>query len=105
VTVLGLRYAHYVRLYRPSQRRLKIQESNSRSPMSGTVIEALSGMDCIGTSPSLIEHFTNKYKQNLDSNADINWGIKNSDRWLSVRLEVSAYICSVNKEARRDESA
>jgi len=87
IFLLSFKYSSYVSLYRPSQRRLKLQESRSRGPMANTMIETLSGMECVAPSAKMSAYYEGKYAAALEENANVNWGIKNSDRWLSVRLE------------------
>lgn len=61
IAALSVQYSSYVRRYRPSQRRLKVQESKSRGPMNNAMIETLSGMESIGPSVAMTSYYRSKY--------------------------------------------
>jgi ABC-type multidrug transport system fused ATPase/permease subunit len=87
VLAIGKYYTNYVKLYRPSQRRLKLQESITRSPIINTHYDAIAGYENINTDRVLKKEYEKIYEQQILRNGKVNWSIKTSDRWLSIRLE------------------
>uniref|UniRef100_A0A7S1BJE7 Uncharacterized protein n=2 Tax=Corethron hystrix TaxID=216773 RepID=A0A7S1BJE7_9STRA len=83
---LGITYVKIMSKFRPAARIFKRNESKSRSPIYTHFGEALRGVETIRACSST-DMWNQRHQKLIHENLGIYYGLKNLDRWLSVRLE------------------